>query len=95
VAVALPPALRDAVVGSYVLSGPGGRAMPLVVKVDGERLVAQPEGQGALPLVYIGEDTFGAGPDAAIRLRFARDGGKVSRVTLLQGGQTIEGVRAP
>ncbi len=95
VAVALPPELRDAVVGSYVLAGPSGRAMPLVVRRDGERLVAQPEGQGAMPLVYIGEETFGVGSDAAIRLRFAREGAKVTRVTLLQGGQTLEGTRTP
>ncbi|WP_284352131.1 serine hydrolase domain-containing protein [Roseisolibacter agri] len=93
--VALPSELRDAVVGAYVLTGPGGKPLPLVVKLDGARLVAQPEGQGAMPLTYIGDDTFGVGLDAAIRLRFAREGGKVTRVTLLQGGQTIEGIRAP
>ena len=48
-----------------------------------------------MPLVHIGEDTFSVGPDAAIRLRFGRDGGKVARVTLLQGGQAFEGTRAP
>jgi hypothetical protein len=51
---------------------------------------AQLADQPALPLVYLGDDTFGAAFDATLRLRVVREDGRVARVALDQRGHTLE-----
>jgi CubicO group peptidase (beta-lactamase class C family) len=91
----LPAADRDAIVGNYTLRLPDGRALPIKFFLDGTRLMAQAQGQDANELRYLGNYTFGVAFDPALRFTFVTDGGKASRVTLLQGGATIEGPRVP
>jgi CubicO group peptidase (beta-lactamase class C family) len=94
-APALSPADRDAVVGSYVLQLPNGQPLPIKFFADGSRLMAQAQGQGANELHYLGNYAFGAAFDPALRFTFTVDGGRATKVTLLQGGATIEGPRTP
>jgi CubicO group peptidase (beta-lactamase class C family) len=94
VAVPLPATVRDAAVGRYLLAL-GTRTLALTLRAEGEGLVGQAEGQGTIPLLYLGDDTFGASFDPAMRLTLVREGGRVVRVTLLQGGATVDGPRQP
>jgi hypothetical protein len=94
-APSLSPADRDAIVGNYTLQLPGGQALPIKFFLDGARLMAQAQGQDANEIRYLGNYTFGVAFDPALRFTFTLEGGKVTKVTLLQGGGTIEGPRAP
>ena len=92
---ALSPADRDAIVGTYALQLPSGQALPIKFFVDGTRLMAQAQGQPANEIHYLGNYAFGVDFDPALRFTFTIDGGKATKVTLLQGGATIEGPRVP
>jgi CubicO group peptidase (beta-lactamase class C family) len=93
---ALPDAARDVIVGTYMLQLPGGGRSPIKFFVDGARMMAQREGQPANALTYLGNFQFGLAADPSLRVTFFRDGaGIMGKVTLLQGGVTMEGVRAP
>jgi CubicO group peptidase (beta-lactamase class C family) len=91
----LSAADRDAIVGSYSLQLPGGQALPIKFFVDGTRLMAQAQGQDPNEIRYLGNYTFGVAFDPALRFTFTIDAGKSTKVTLLQGGATIEGPRVP
>jgi hypothetical protein len=92
-----PPSLstadRDAIVGNYVLQVPGGQQLPIKFFLDGTRLMGQAQGQDANELRYLGNYTFGLAFDPALRLTFTMEAGRATKVTLLQGGVTIEGPR--
>jgi D-alanyl-D-alanine carboxypeptidase len=93
---ALPDAVRDAILGTYVLQVPGGDRSPIKFFLDGGRVMAQRDGQPANALTYLGNFQFGIAADPSLRVTFFRDGaGLMGKVTLLQGGATTEGVRAP
>ena len=94
-APSLSPADRDAIVGSYTLRLPDGQALPIKFFLDGTRLMAQAQGQPANEIRYLGNYAFGVAFDPALRFTFTMDGGKATRVTLLQGGATVEGPRDP
>jgi CubicO group peptidase (beta-lactamase class C family) len=94
-AVPLSQAERDAILGTYSLQLPGGQALALRFFVDGPRTMAQAQGQGANELRYLGNYQFGVDFDPALRFTFTVEGGKASKVTLLQGGAKVEGVRVP
>ena len=91
----LSPAERDAIVGNYSLQLPGGQALPIRFFLDGARLMAQAQGQDANEIRYLGNYVFGVAFDPALRFTFTMDAGKATKVTLLQGGATIEGPRVP
>ena len=61
--------------------------------MDGTRLMAQAQGQEASELRYLGNYVFGVAFDPAVRFTFTLDAGKATKVTLLQGGVSIEGPR--
>ncbi len=92
---ALSPADRDAIVGNYVLQLPSGQPLPIRFFVDGTRLMAQAQGQGASEIRYLGNYEFAATFDPAVRFTFTMEGGKATKVTLLQGGAKIDGPRGP
>ena len=94
-APALSPADRDAIVGNYSLQLPGGGALPIKFFMEGSRLMAQGQGQTATELRYLGNYAFGIAADPALRFTFTIVSGKATKVTLVQGGNTIEGPRAP
>ncbi|MBC8089700.1 MAG: beta-lactamase family protein [Phycisphaerae bacterium] len=91
----LSAADRDAIVGNYALQLPGGQVLPIKFFVDGARVMAQATGQPANEIRYLGNYVFGAAFDPALRFTFFMTDGKATRVTLLQGGGTIEGARVP
>lgn len=91
----LSAADRDAIVGNYTLQLPGGQALPITFFLDGARVMAQAQGQAANEIKYLGNYAFGVAFDPALRFTFTMDAGKATRVSLLQGGATIEGPRAP
>jgi D-alanyl-D-alanine carboxypeptidase len=94
-ASSLSPADRDAIVGNYALKLPDGQTLPIRFFVDGARLMSQAQGQDAMEVRYLGNYQFGVAFDPALRFTFTMDAGKATRVTLLQGGATIEGPRVP
>lgn len=94
-APSLSAADRDAIVGNYTLQLPGGQPLPIKFFLDGNRVMAQAQGQPANEIRYLGNYTFGAAFDPAVRFTFTIDAGKATKVTLLQGGATIEGPRVP
>jgi D-alanyl-D-alanine carboxypeptidase len=91
----LSTADRDAIIGSYRLQLPSGQALPISFFLDGSRLMAQAQGQGANEVRYLGDYQFGVAFDPALRFIFTMDAGKATKVTLLQGGATMEGPRIP
>jgi CubicO group peptidase (beta-lactamase class C family) len=91
----LSTADRDAIVGSYTLQLPGGQVLPIKFFLEGEKVMAQAEGQPSNEIRYLGNRTFGVAFDPALRFTFTFDGAKVTKVTLLQGGATIDGPRVP
>ena len=70
-----------------------GRTIPWAF--EGNRLMAQAQGQGANELNHLGNRVFGMAFDPALRVTFVFEGSKVTKLTLLQGGATIEGPRVP
>ena len=94
-APALSPSDRDAIVGTYTLQLPSGQPLPIKFFVDGTRLMSQAQGQAAIEIHYLGNYAFGVAFDPALRFTFTIDAGKATKVTLLQGGATIEGPRVP
>lgn len=80
--------------GTYRLVLPNGRTLNLRVFERDGKLMAQGDGQGEIPLLYQGNSTFGASFDRSMRLTFA-PGTPAPRITLLQGGATIDGPRVP
>ena len=91
----LSPADRDAMVGNYTLHLPGGQQLPIKFFMDGTRFMAQAQGQPANEIQYLGNYAFGASFDPAMRFTFTMDASKATKVTLLQGGATMEGPRVP
>jgi CubicO group peptidase (beta-lactamase class C family) len=94
-APSLSAADRDAIVGNYTLQLPGGQALPIKFFAEGTRLMAQAQGQAANEIRYLGNSTFAASFDPAVRFTFTIEAGKATKVTLLQGGATMEGPRVP
>jgi D-alanyl-D-alanine carboxypeptidase len=80
--------------GTYRLALPNGNSLDLRVFERDGKLLAQGAGQGEVPLLYQGNATFGADFDRSLRLTFAA-GNPAPKVTLLQGGATIDGPRVP
>ena len=89
----LAPTDRPRYVGVFALAFPNG-TRDLTVAEQGDHLTAQLAGQGgAIPLLYLGQDTFGVGFDRELRFIFTIDGTRATKVALLQGGERTEGLR--
>jgi len=95
--LALPPAERDRLLGTYDLIRPDRRTLPLTIFVNGTALMAAADGlgPGASPVLYYGNHVFGMPFDPALRMTFVEDGGVVSRVRLVSNGYSMEGRRRP
>jgi CubicO group peptidase (beta-lactamase class C family) len=78
--------------GTYGLKMPNGQVrMFRVFERDG-KLISQAEGQGEIPLLYQGNNVFGASFDRSVRITFA-PGTPSPKLTLVQGGATIDAPR--
>lgn len=94
-APSLSEADRDAIVGNYTLQLPGGQQLPIKFFLEGSRLMGQAQGQPANEIRYLGNHAFGVAFDPELRFTFTIVAGKATKVTLLQGGMTVEGPRVP
>jgi len=94
-APSLSVADRDAILGNYTLQLPTGQTLPIKFFLDGTRVMAQAQGQDANEIRYLGNYEFGVAFDPALRFTFTIEGGKATKVTLLQGGARVEGPRVP
>lgn len=90
--VATTAAQRDAVSGEYELTLPTGAKLPLRVYVEDGLLYLQPQGQRVTRLYHQGADTFLTGV-GGIRIVFAMEGGRAAKLTMYQGGATMEAPR--
>jgi D-alanyl-D-alanine carboxypeptidase len=93
VAAPLADADRDLVIGTYDVDLPNGAKLVIHVMVENGQLMSQAEGpgQGKFPLIHVGNLTFGAAFDPSLRLEFVKTNGKVTSVTLSQGGGAMQG----
>jgi hypothetical protein len=91
----LSAADREKFVGDYDISLPNGWIMPVLVFVEDDQLMAQPEGDQKSPLRYLGDDTFGLDFDPTLRLAFEVKEGKVVGGKLTQRGQRMNVFRRP
>ena len=90
--VPLAPAQRATYLGEYDLKLPNGTTLPLRIFEEEGALMRQARGQRSLLLFHQGEHTFLA-EAAGIRIVFTVENGKATRLTLHQGGATVEGAR--
>ena len=101
--VAPPPKLVDLattaedrarIAGTYRLVLPSGRTLELRVFERDGKVVSQGTGQPEIPLRHQGNGVFGASFDPSMRITFA-PGTPAPKLTLVQGGATIDGPRVP
>jgi D-alanyl-D-alanine carboxypeptidase len=101
--VAPPPKLLDLattgadrarIAGTYRLTLPNGQVLELRVFERDGKLIAQGTGQPEFPLRHQGNGVFGAPFDPSMRITFA-SGTPAPKLTMVQGGATIEGPRVP
>jgi D-alanyl-D-alanine carboxypeptidase len=90
--VPLPDSIRSAVPGTYALEM-AGRALEMTVSTDSAGVIARAAGQPEVPLIYLGDDTFGTKYDPSIRIRFVLENGRATRMTLERGGASGSGAR--
>lgn len=79
-------------VGVYALKL-GDAQVDFTVSERGSELQGQLDGQEPAILIYYGNHTFGVGFDPTVRLTFTVEGGKATKLTLLQRGRASEGMR--
>jgi len=80
-------------VGDYPLVLPDGNKLVIHVSANGDKLMAQGEGQGAFELIPYGNHTFGAEFDRTMRLTFEVANGRATKLRLRQGDMETEGAR--
>lgn len=81
--------------GDYDIVLPDGQILPFLISSEGDQLMGQAEGQGATPLKYLGDDTFGADFDPTVRIVFTVENGRVTRGKLVQRGAAMYIARRP
>ena len=101
--VAPPPKLVDLattaeerarIAGTYRLALPNGRTLELRVFERDGKVMSHATGQPEIPLRHQGNGVFGASFDPSMRISFA-PGTPAPKLTLVQGGATIDGPRVP
>lgn len=105
---AAAPARRDSLVarplaaaerakyeGDYDIVLPDGQILPFLIFAQDDQLMGQAGGQGATPLRYLGDDTFGADFDPTVRIVFTVESGRVTRGKLVQRGAAMYIARRP
>ena len=90
--VPLASANHQRYLGVYALALPNG-TRDFTVAEQGDHLTGQLAGQDAIPLLYLGNDTFGVGFDRALRIIFTMAGPRATKLTLVQGGGRFDGPR--
>lgn len=93
-AVPTPANLRAAVAGTYVLKLPAG-ALQIVIRSDSLGVTAQTAGQSAVPLTYVGDNTFGAAFDPTLKIHFIIESAGRVRMEFTQRGVSGGATRNP
>lgn len=91
-AAPLPDSIRAAVPGKYAVDI-GGKSLVMTISSDSAGVVAQAAGQSEIPLIYVGEGSFGTQVDPSIRISFVLDHGRATRMSLEQRGDSGGGAR--
>ena len=78
--------------GTCRLALPDGQTLDRGVVERGGKVMTQAEGQPEIQIRHQGNGVFGADFDPSLRLTFA-PGTPTPKITLVQGGATIEGLR--
>jgi len=93
--VALDAATRDAVIGDYEFTVSPENTIVIHIYLENGTLMSKADGpgQGAFPLLYYGNNTFGAAFDPSMRVAFTIENGRATRASLTQGGGTLQGRR--
>jgi CubicO group peptidase (beta-lactamase class C family) len=76
-------------VGEYTVQIPG-RPLAVRVRLEGNTLLAQPDGQTPLPLRAVGQDTFDSPANISVRFRFTTENNVVTKAILEQRGRTFD-----
>ncbi len=84
---------RSLYIGEYQLTI-GGAARKFTIAAADNGITGQLQGQGPIPLVHLGDHTFGAEFDPSLRLTFTIEDGRATKVVLRQRGARFEGQRA-
>jgi D-alanyl-D-alanine carboxypeptidase len=86
---------RAKYLGTYDLKRADGGIFTVRLFEENDQLMTQAEGpgQGKIPLLYLGNDTFGASFDPSLRLTILLEGGVAKGARLEQRGNRMEGVR--
>jgi hypothetical protein len=92
---ALATADGEKFVAEYDITLPDGRILPFKIFAEEGSLMGQAENQNKVPLLYFGDNTFGAEFDHTVRLSFLVENGKVVSGKLLQRGATMNVIRRP
>ncbi len=93
--VTLTPEQRELYAGTYAVTTPAGTPLPIRIVVEGDRVMAQAQGQGAFELIPYGNHVFGAAFDRTLRVTFTVEGSRATKLVLRQGGAVMEGARTP
>jgi CubicO group peptidase (beta-lactamase class C family) len=93
--VPLAAADRAKYEGAYDIMLPDGNVLQLRIFAEGDQLLGQANGQGKMPIRYLGDDTFGVDFDPKLRMKFRVEGGRVLSGSLLQNGETMAMKRKP
>lgn len=93
--VALAAAERARYVGNYTLTGPGGQKAPMRIFEQAGALLGQIASQPPTRLIALGNHAFVLQEDPDVRISFAVDGDRATKLTLAQPGGTREASRDP
>lgn len=91
--VTLSASDRDRYLGDYDLTLPSEQKTVVHIMTAGERLMMQVEGQGQIELIPYGNHAFGADFDRSLRVTFAIEGGRATKLTLRQAGVELQATR--
>jgi CubicO group peptidase (beta-lactamase class C family) len=91
--VTLTDAERARYAGEYRLTLPNGSPLDVRVWSEGGQLRVHPTGQAQSTLVPQGDHAFVDANDPNIRVRFTLENGRATKLTLMQGGATLEAPR--
>jgi D-alanyl-D-alanine carboxypeptidase len=94
-AVPLDPAQMGKYEGVYALKLASGATVMLRVATDSGVLTAQPNPTTRFPLIYLGDDTFGASQDPSYRLTIVFENGRAVKAIRKNAQSTVEGPRLP
>jgi D-alanyl-D-alanine carboxypeptidase len=93
--IALAGAERARYVGTYTLTTPSGQRTPIRVFEQGDTLVAQVGGQMTGRLIPLGNHLFVLRENPEVRITFAVDGGRATKLTFAPPGASMEATRDP